>query len=409
MNYTTEKECKTHKLKKQNGFSVKINTIFTLNEAYLKLGLKDSRVKNTLKYIYSKTAGGAIFCDIYAGKCIWTALYNRNYTNNLSINMTPQEISRYIKRKNRAFGFVPKARLLEQKYWTNNGCLINMYDYCSIFNSYTYELIDMIEHSIHNTNICIKFILWLKDFPIMEKNDSLKYIPIFSQSTSPGLYDICVPNNEEWAMISRRFYPETCNYNDIKKIIDIKWTDKIEKGFFRGSGTGCCANNPRIAISYLSKLHPQLLDAGCIKLTQRDRLENGRLLFMDPKKFTPGLVEAVPMYTWSRYKYIINIKGNGAAYRLPFLFYLGSVVLHVQSKFVLWFEPLLINYHDYISIKEDLSNLIEVIEWCAKNDSECKKIAANGRAFADKWFNKDSISCYIQELCRAISPEPDAK
>ena len=39
-----------------------------------------------------------------------------------------------------------------------------------------------------------------------------------------------------------------------------------------------------------------------------------------------------------RYKYILNIPGNSAAYRLGYLLRSGSIILNVESENKLWWE-----------------------------------------------------------------------
>jgi hypothetical protein len=52
----------------------------------------------------------------------------------------------------------------------------------------------------------------------------------------------------------------------------------------------------------------------------------------------------------------------------------------------------------YIPIKEDLSDLLHVINWCKNNDDECKKIAQNGMDFARSVLNRDFIQKYMQSI-----------
>jgi hypothetical protein len=102
-------------------------------------------------------------------------------------------------------------------------------------------------------------------------------------------------------------------------------------------------------------------------------------------------VDRIDMEEQSKYKYIIHIDGNVAAYRLLKTMLLGSVILKVQGKYLLWIEQLLEDGVNYISIKPDMSDLIEKIEWCNSHDAECKIIAENGAKLAQKILNKDYI------------------
>ena len=406
-NYNTKEKCSRHILKKQRGYSVKIDTVFTLNEFISKFA-PDHATLNTVQYIYSKTEGGAIF---YTGKNKFIALINIKYKNTWGEDMqvSTEDIKKYIKEKEALFKHknAPYIKLKPIYNWTNNGCLINMYDYHMLFNSYTYEIIDMFQTTfmIPGHGIIKKpFIIWLKDFPLLPCAVPGVFIPIFSQSTCPSFADIAIPNNEEWAMITKKYYPIKCKFDDINDIINVSWHSKIEKAFFRGSGTGCFSDNrnPRFRGSRMSKDRPDLLDAGITRCVQRDKMEDDIFTQMHPAFLDFKLYEEVPMPAFGKYKYILNIKGNGAAYRLPYLFFIGSLVIIVQTKFALWFEPALVPWKHYIPVREDLSDLVEIIEWCKVHDAKCQKIALNGLEFAKEWFTKENITFYLHSMFKSL-------
>lgn len=413
--YSTKQKCMTHKLVTQKGYQVKINTVFTLDDAInMSKAQNNTEIIDTLKFIYAKTEGGAIFCNI-AKKPKFTALINIKYRNswNEEMNVTLDDIKRYIKEKDAVLGKTTSkkyvhthaAKLKPINAWTNNGCLINMYSYNAVFNSYTYELIHMISSCNLTSKTNFAFIIWLKDFPMLPYTIQGKFLPILSQSTCPNFRDIAIPNNEEWAMITRLYFPPTCNFEEVINIL-VPWENKIEKGFFRGSGTGCFSDkrNPRFNVARLSRDNPDILDAGIIRCTQRDKMEDDGITFIWHNSLDFALKDPLPMPLFGRYKYILSIKGNGAAYRLPYLFFLGSVILIVETKFKLWFEPALVKWYHYIPISEDLSDLIEILTWCKckDNDAQCKKIAQNGLEFAQTWFTKKNIIFYLTQTFKSL-------
>jgi siroheme synthase (precorrin-2 oxidase/ferrochelatase) len=103
----------------------------------------------------------------------------------------------------------------------------------------------------------------------------------------------------------------------------------------------------------------------------------------------------VPLNDVYKYKYLINVDGNVAAYRLGFLLGTGSVVLIVEGKYKLWFQQWLKENIHYISIKEDLSDLKEKIEWCINHDEECQKIAENSVKFFNERLTLEPIYDYM--------------
>ena len=105
------------------------------------------------------------------------------------------------------------------------------------------------------------------------------------------------------------------------------------------------------------------------------------------------------------HKYIIHIDGHVAAYRLSKELSFGSVILKVESlyDYQLWFTSLLKPWIHYIPIKQDLSDLAEMITWCKKNDTKCKSIAENAMAFYQKYINQDYVLDYLETNLNTIS------
>jgi serine/threonine protein kinase len=76
----------------------------------------------------------------------------------------------------------------------------------------------------------------------------------------------------------------------------------------------------------------------------------------------------------------------------------GSVVLLVESQWKLWYSDMLQPYVHYVPVSWDLSNLLEVVQWCKDNDETCKNIAGNAREFYERVLNRDSILDYMQKV-----------
>jgi hypothetical protein len=56
----------------------------------------------------------------------------------------------------------------------------------------------------------------------------------------------------------------------------------------------------------------------------------------------------------------------------------------------------------YISIKSDLSDLEEQIEWCKQNDNKCKKIAETAKKFAEEALSPEFMKSYFENLLNAL-------
>ena len=106
-----------------------------------------------------------------------------------------------------------------------------------------------------------------------------------------------------------------------------------------------------------------------------------------------------------KFKYVINIDGHVSAFRLSVELGSGSVVLLVDSPWKIWYKDLLIPYEHYVPISEDLSDLIERIQWCRKNDDKCRKIVANAHKFFKTYLQEDGILDYLQTTLIRLKQE----
>jgi hypothetical protein len=131
------------------------------------------------------------------------------------------------------------------------------------------------------------------------------------------------------------------------------------------------------------------LDAGITKLTKN--------LKFDPKHGL-GKVDKVPLVPKMSFteqsvrKYILNIDGNVAAYRLLTWMQTGSVIFKVRGPFRLWYEDKLVDKKTVIEVKEDLSDLAEQYDWCLNNDAKCKKIAERAMKLSKTLLTLDRVN-----------------
>jgi predicted metal-dependent hydrolase len=59
----------------------------------------------------------------------------------------------------------------------------------------------------------------------------------------------------------------------------------------------------------------------------------------------------------------------------------------------------------YVPIKEDLSDLIQKIQWCRDNDKKCEQIAKNGLDFFRTYLQKDGVLQYMQKILVNLKKE----
>ena len=259
------------------------------------------------------------------------------------------------------------------------------------FNDWIHSIKPNFPDGIYLLNLTDSVVLRNDDKPYWEQYMSQiptmpTYLPILGYSGAKNFCDIPIPNFDDIDVIMNEDIPlPHSNY---------EWNEKIDKAVFRGNPTGCGTNsdtNMRIKLADMMSTNATYLDVGLIKTTNTmPRFDPVKGLSLIDVKSLP--VQKMDMEEQSKYKYIIHIDGNVAAYRLLKTMLLGSVILKVEGKYDLWVEQLLQDGVNYISIKEDLSDLIEKIEWCKSHDEECQKIADNGMNLAKKVLDKNYIN-----------------
>ena len=261
----------------------------------------------------------------------------------------------------------------------------------SEFNDWINSMRPVLPDGIYLLNLTDSVILRNDNKPYWEQYTNQDpnlptYLPILGYSGAKNFCDIPIPNFDDIDIVMNEDIPLPHSSYD--------WAEKISKAVFRGNPTGCGTNadtNMRIKLAEMMATSGAYLDVGLIKTTNNmPRFDPVKGLSLIEVKALP--VQKMDMQEQSKYKYIIHVDGNVAAYRLLKTMLLGSVILKVAGKYDLWVEQLLQDGVNYISVKEDLSDLIEKIEWCKSHDEECKTIAENGTLLAKKVLDKNYVN-----------------
>jgi len=250
---------------------------------------------------------------------------------------------------------------------------------------------------------------WKHPFPMVVGNVPMtrypSFLPILSMSGQKGYSDIPIPNYDEIEWVYKK--------ENIYENFITDWSKKtIDKAVFRGGPTGCgytAETNMRVKLSVMSKdpMFENDLDVG---ISGKGKTIDTFSLRFDPK-FGLGMLNTgilptdkfLKMYEQSQYKYIIHIDGNVNAYRMFYTMSTGSLILRVMSDYTSWAEQYLKPNEHYIPIQSDLSNLKDVLEWCKKNQSSCKKIAENGLRLSRTILSADFLDNYFKMIFTQIS------
>ena len=398
---------------------------------------------NTFNYIFHKFKK-AIFVIIENNKLqLYLPFSNANYKNNWykniyfseeekelidnnDYNKIKHKLNQYTNAFIKKYPSQFKARGLNynREQWHANNCIFRNqfrdYEGDQNFNVFKNMFDELVKHRKIPD---VQFFINYRDFPILKKNltepynhlfnsDKVKiekefqykkFCPIFSQSITDDFADLLMPTNDDWLMASSKYFTDSCSTSYNKKSFDkmnIDWKTKKKVCIFRGSATGCgitLENNMRLKAAQLSLQHKNILDVGITDWKPRDKkYSKNPVQIIDPDKFRFQKALPLSRIEQSNYKYILNIDGYVSAFRLSSELRMKSVVLIVESNYKLWYSHLLVPYKHFVPVKKDLSDLIQIIQWCIKNDDDCFKIAENSYKFYEKYLTKEGIFDYLQ-------------
>jgi hypothetical protein len=223
------------------------------------------------------------------------------------------------------------------------------------------------------------------------------YLPILNGSGQEGYWDIPMPNYDDVRLM--------LGFDKNKGTPELDWDAKEPRAVFRGGPTGCgitAETNQRIK---LATMRSEELDVGLVK-TKSDSIKFDAKYGLGQIEVPSKAVGFLDLITdQSKYKYIIHVDGNVAAFRLLKSMLTGSLIVRVKSPYTLWVDHLLKEGVHYVGVKEDLSDLQEVIDWCKEHDAKARKIAEAGLAFAQKALTRDYITGSFAKLLWSVTQE----
>ncbi|XP_056157068.1 protein O-glucosyltransferase 1 [Lampris incognitus] len=218
-------------------------------------------------------------------------------------------------------------------------------------------------------------------------------IPVFSFSKTADYQDIMYPAWTFWegGPAVWPIYPKGLGRWDLmrddlkKSAAQWPWTRKDSKGFFRGSRT----SPERDPLILLSREAPDLVDAEYTK-NQAWKSEKDTLGRPPAKE--------IPLVDHCKYKYLFNFRGVAASFRLKHLFLCGSLVFHVGDEWQEFFYRQLRPWVHYIPVKQDLSDVRELLQFVKENDAVAWEIAVRGQKFILDHLHMEDVSCYWETL-----------
>jgi len=409
------------------------NIVNSINE-YCKLPIYSNLSKyttiNSINYLFFHLRN-AIYVKIRNNKVVEflpfaNAFYRNNWSHNIKLDES-KNVHEYIQYKKKYYKVYQKYLLDKERWWCNS-VIINNDDRKDIWGTHSLDIYkDILDETCKNKKINdIDFFINKRDHPMLKKDltepyDNLfpakkklegiylnqHYTPILSPYVDNEFADIPYIIPDDWKLCQEDYEYKIKN--------DIKWEDKVNTAFFRGSATGHTdiCDNQRLQISKLNQEwngRDNLLDAGIVSLNNKDKIDtNLTVKFIKKDEQNIKLLNRIPMNEQIKYKYILSIAGHsGGVNRISWILQSGCLWLKIKPLKIIkatesWYSPLLKKDIHYIEIKEDLSDLEEKILWCRENDKECQDISNNAKQLYEKYFNKNQLINYSELVLNSIS------
>ena len=102
------------------------------------------------------------------------------------------------------------------------------------------------------------------------------------------------------------------------------------------------------------------------------------------------------MFDQLKFKYILMLEGNDVATGLKWQLASNSVVFMAKPTTVSFLmEDLLVPFVHYVPLKDDYSDIVEMVEWARKNDKMCKWISEQATLYMERlWISKQAKTEY---------------
>ncbi len=406
---------------------------YTLVPRWEKYDKRDSRaVLNTFRYMFYKFKKG-IFVRISDNKlATFLPFSNAHYHNEFSdlIKVDPRftTIQEFLDYAAKLGGYKPRKAKPVEDWYANNALLRFEYEKFEGDNNVV-TLRDMFQELCDKREVPdVEFFVNRRDYPVLRvdstepynhiwgskhplvSHEYEHYAPILSGSSGWMYADIAFPTYEDWA---RSVYQDTGKtfpneFREYPKIVQVPWNDKIPVAVFRGSTTGAGTTpetNQRLKAYEMAEGNPHM-DVGITKWNVRVRKNENDPYLKTIERSSYPLANRLSLQEQAKYKYIINLEGHVAAYRLSYELSSGStIIMPTDNKWNVWYFRFLGPYKHYVPISADLHNLESAIDWCRNNDEACKQIAARAKEFYDKYLGEDGILDFLQkELVEIATP-----
>lgn len=392
-------------------------------DKYEKVDLR--AVTNTFRYLFYKFKKG-IFVRISDNKLTTflpfsNAHFKNEWSDRIAVDPRFSSIQNFLDHVSKLSGYRTSKAKPTNEWYANNALLRFEYEQNEGDNNVVI-IHDMFAQLCEKREVPdVEFFVNRRDFPLLRTNETEPYnhiydsnhhplvshnyptySPILSGSTSWMYADVGLPTYEDWARIayqaSGKKFPNA--FREYPKIKQVPWKDKKAVAVFRGGTTGAGVieqTNQRLKALKIAEGNPDL-DVGITGWNLRVRKYEGEKYLQTIERKSYPKANRLSLQDQAGYKYIINLEGHVAAYRLSYEMSAGSaIIMPTNNKWNIWYFRFLGPYKHYVPISADLHDLEAKVEWCRQNDDKCKKIAENAKQFYKKYLGEDGVLDYLQK------------
>lgn len=235
-----------------------------------------------------------------------------------------------------------------------------------------------------------------KDFYIT--NDKNDQAPVLSRAkVAEAPYVVLIP---DYYSVSTKWEQDCMQI--INQMTQNPWEQKAAIAFWRGGSHDkgydleSYKRRPRVVLSFLSKKYPDLIEAGINKTEY--------MQFLDILEKDDVLKPFASVEDHLKYKFLPVLDGYMCTYPgFQWRLLSNSVCFKQKSNEVQWFYGALKPYEHYIPIENDMSDIVEKINWAKKEDEKCEKIAKNATDFVLNNLMIEDVYIYLHKVLDTYS------
>ena len=194
-------------------------------------------------------------------------------------------------------------------------------------------------------------------------------------------------NSPEYTLIPDHAFLTSRGYAKERRYFErsqLSWANRSARVFWRGTPIprrgAALGDIPRVRLCQIANAGPiDMFDVGLVETFEIPRSDNEELSAMGLMK------DRVTWKTLGNYRFHVDIDGNASTYAGLFRKLLsGGLVLKVASpdEYAQWYYGRLKPWKNFVPVRSDLSDLLEVTAYCRAHEELSRRIAQNGRALA---------------------------